>query len=169
MLTYLPVSATAVGMSNNFSFYFLAIANAASALGRLSAGFLADQIGPLNVMIPFTGVAGILTFAWPYASTQGALIGISVIYGFASGTYISLLVAPPMAMGDVGDVGRRVGMFLTIAALGALLGTPISGMINARTGGFKDPGFYAGAIVMFSVLLLFVVRYLHLRRLYGKC
>ncbi|KAI6124769.1 MFS general substrate transporter [Pisolithus croceorrhizus] len=169
MLTYLPVSAMAVGMSDNFSFYFLAIANAASALGRLSAGFLADRIGPLNVMIPFTGVAGILTFAWPYASSQGALIGVSVIYGFASGTYISLLVAPPMAMGDVGDVGRRVGMFLTIAALGALLGTPISGMINARTGGFKDPGFYAGAIVMFSVLLLFVVRYLHLGRLYGKC
>ncbi|KAI6131938.1 MFS general substrate transporter [Pisolithus thermaeus] len=169
MLTYLPVSASAVGMSDSFSFYFLAIANAASALGRLSAGFLADRIGPLNVMIPFTGVAGILTFAWPYASSQGALIGVSVIYGFASGTYISLLVAPPMAMGDVGDVGRRVGMFLTIAALGALLGTPISGVINARTGGFKDPGFYAGAIVMFSVLLLFVVRYLHLGRLYGKC
>ncbi|KAI5985628.1 MFS general substrate transporter [Pisolithus albus] len=169
MLTYLPVSATAVGMSKDFAFYFLAIANAASALGRLSAGYLADQIGPLNVMIPFTGVAGILTFAWPYASTQGALIGISVIYGFASGTYISLLVAPPMAMGDVSDVGRRVGMFLTIAALGALLGTPISGLINARTGGFKDPGIYAGAIVMVSVLLLFVVRYLHLGQLYGKC
>ncbi|KIK19606.1 hypothetical protein PISMIDRAFT_682917 [Pisolithus microcarpus 441] len=61
--SFVPISATAVGMSNNFAFYFLAIANAASALGRLSAGFLADHIGPLNVMIPFTGVAGILTFA----------------------------------------------------------------------------------------------------------
>ncbi|KAI5987323.1 MFS general substrate transporter [Pisolithus marmoratus] len=129
MLTYLPVSAAAVGMSSNILFYFVAMANAASILGRLSAGWLADHIG----------------------------------------TYIALLVAPPMAMGDVGDVGRRVGMFLTIAALGALLGTPISGALNARTGGFKEPGFYAGAMVMFSVLLLFVVRYLHLGRLYGKC
>ncbi|KAI6043389.1 MFS general substrate transporter [Pisolithus marmoratus] len=169
MLTYLPVSAAAVGMSSNILFYFVAMANAASVLGRLSAGWLADLIGPLNVMIPFTGLAGILTFAWPYASSQGALIGVSVLYGFASGTYIALLVAPPMAMGDIGDVGRRVGMFLTIAALGALLGTPISGALNARTGGFKEPGFYAGAMVMFSVLLLFVVRYLHLGRLHGKC
>ncbi|KAI6103632.1 MFS general substrate transporter [Pisolithus sp. B1] len=168
-LTYLPVSATAVGVSSNFSFYLVAIANAGSGFGRLSAGLLADRVGPLNVMIPFTALAGILTFAWPYASSQGALIGVSVIYGFASGTYVSLLVAPPMAMGDVGDVGRRVGMFLTIAALGTLLGTPISGAINARTGGFKDPGFYAGGVVIFSVLLLLVVRHVQLGRLFGKC
>ncbi|KAI6144132.1 MFS general substrate transporter [Pisolithus tinctorius] len=168
-LTYLPVSASAVGVSTNFSFYLVAIANAASGFGRLSAGLLADQIGPINVMIPFTGLAGILTFAWPYASSQGELIAISLIYGFASGTYVSLFVAPPMAMGDVGDVGRRTGMFMTIAALGTLAGPPISGAINARTGGFKDPGFYAGGIVMFSVLLLFVVRHLHLGQLCGKC
>ncbi|KAI5987999.1 MFS general substrate transporter [Pisolithus marmoratus] len=141
MLTYLSVSATAVGVSAS----------------------------PLNTMIPFTGLAGILTFVWPYASSQGVLISISVLYGFASGTYVSLFVAPPMAMGDVGDVGRRVGMFLTIAALGTLLGTPISGAINARTGDFTDPGFYAGGVVIFSALLFFVVRYLRLGRLYGKC
>ncbi|KAI6103628.1 MFS general substrate transporter [Pisolithus sp. B1] len=82
MLTYLPVSATAVGMSNYFSFYLVAIANAASGFGRLSAGFLADHIGPLNAMIPFTSLAGVLTFAWPYVSSRGALIGVSVVYGY---------------------------------------------------------------------------------------
>ncbi|KAI6040590.1 MFS general substrate transporter [Pisolithus marmoratus] len=175
MLTYLSVSATAVGVSASFSFYLVAVANAASGFGRLSAGKLADHIGPLNTMIPFTGLAGILTFVWPYASSQGVLISISVLYGFASGTYVSLFVAPPMAMGGVGDVGRRVGMFLTIAALGTLLGTPISGAINARTGDFTDPGFYAAhfnaycGVVIFSALLFFVVRYLRLGRLYGKC
>ncbi|KAI5985637.1 MFS general substrate transporter [Pisolithus albus] len=142
MLTYLPVSATAVGMSDSFSFYLVAISNGASGFGRLSAGFLADR--PLSAMIPFTALLGILTFAWPYASSQGALIGVSVLYGIAFGAYVSLIVAPAMAMGDVSDVGRRVGMFMTIAALGTLVGTPISGAINARTGGFKDPGFFAG-------------------------
>ncbi|KAI6138382.1 hypothetical protein BKA82DRAFT_4237407 [Pisolithus tinctorius] len=135
----------------------VAIVNATTGLGRLSAGLLADRIGPLNVMIPFTGLVGILTFAWPYASSRGALVAISVIYGFASGTYVSLLLAPPMAIGDVGDVERRVGMFLTIAALGTLVGVPISGAINTRTGDFKDSGVYAGGAVTCSVLLLFVV------------
>ncbi|KAI6156993.1 MFS general substrate transporter [Pisolithus tinctorius] len=168
-LTYLPVSASAVGVSNNFTFYLTAISNAASGVGRLSAGFLADYIGPLNVMIPLTSLVGVLTFVWPYASSQGQLIAISVIYGIACGTYVSVFVVPPMAMGDVGDVGRRVGMFLSISSLGTLAGTPISGAINARTGGFHGPGFYAGGVVLFSVLLLLVVRHLQLGRLYGKC
>ncbi|KAI6146461.1 hypothetical protein BKA82DRAFT_4160523, partial [Pisolithus tinctorius] len=95
-------------------------------------------------MIPFTGLVGILTFAWPYASSRGALVAISVIYGFASGTYVSLLLAPPMAIGDVGDVEQCMGMFLTIAVLGTLVGMPISGAINTQTGDFKDSGVYAG-------------------------
>ncbi|KAI6043379.1 MFS general substrate transporter [Pisolithus marmoratus] len=157
MLTYLPVSAAAVGVSTNFSFYLVAIANAASGFGRLSAGKLADHIGPLNAMIPFVSLAGILTFIWPYVSSQEALIGISLMYGFASGTFISLVAAPPMAMGDVGDVGRRVGMCFTVSALGSLVGTPISGLINARTEGYKGPGLYAGKYPPPHYLFLFVV------------
>lgn len=43
-LTYLSVSATAIGVSTDFSFYILAIANAASAL-RVSFGLMSDRIG----------------------------------------------------------------------------------------------------------------------------
>ncbi|KIO04217.1 hypothetical protein M404DRAFT_26422 [Pisolithus tinctorius Marx 270] len=137
-LTYLPASATTAGVSSNFAFYLVAIANAASGFGRLSAGWLADRIGKYYALLRN------LDLTIEHRSSQWVLIAISVIYGFASGTYVSLLLAPPMAMGDVGDVGRRVGMFLTIAALGTLVGTPISGAINARTGDFKDSGLYAG-------------------------
>lgn len=49
-----------------------------------------------------------------------------------------------MAMGAVDDVGRRVGLFLSFAAFGALAGPPISGAINSATGGFEDVGWYAG-------------------------
>lgn len=35
----------------------------------------------MNVMIPFTAAAGILTYAWPFARTKGSLIAVTVIYG----------------------------------------------------------------------------------------
>jgi hypothetical protein len=57
---------------------------------------------------------------------------------------VSLLPAPVMAMGGTHDVGRRVGTVLTVVALGALAGPPISGAINTATGGFKATGYYAG-------------------------
>jgi len=49
-----------------------------------------------------------------------------------------------MAFGDTGDIGRRTGMYMTILSIGALAGPPISGAINAATGGYKDVGVYAG-------------------------
>lgn len=101
------------------------------------------------------------------------------------GTYVSLCAMPAMSMGAVGDVGRRTGLFLSFAAFGALGGPPISGAINSATGGFEDVGWYAGkcsrvpfatpclndgagGIVVLSVCLLFLTRYLHLGKLTGK-
>ncbi len=49
-----------------------------------------------------------------------------------------------MNLGGIGDVGRRIGMFMSITAIGALAGPPISGAIISGTGGFKAVGFYAG-------------------------
>lgn len=58
-----------------------------------------------------------------------------------------------MAMGTAHDVGRRVGMAMTIFAMGALAGPPISGAINAGTGGYKAVGYYAGTWHLKSPLL----------------
>ena len=165
VLTYVNVSATQLGSSPELASYFVAFANASSIFGRWMSGLLADRIGAnrillylilgefnynawpghLNIMIPFTLFAGILTYAWPFASSTASLIVVTLIYGFCSGTYVSLLSAPIMNLGGEGDVGRRIGMFMTITAFGAVAGPPISGAINAATGGFKAVGIYAGA------------------------
>jgi MFS family permease len=63
---------------------------------------------------------------------------------FACGAYVALLPNPMVEFGTTEDVGRRMGMFMTIFALGALAGPPISGAINAVTGGFEAVGYYAG-------------------------
>lgn len=81
MLTYIDVSAAFVGVDPSLSFYFVSIANAASAIGRVSAGLLADRFGALNVMIPATVVAGALTYVWPFVTSKGGYIGIAISYG----------------------------------------------------------------------------------------
>lgn len=92
-----------------------------------------------------------------------------------------------MEMGEVGDVGRRTGMFMSILALGALAGPPISGAINTATGSFKPVGYYAGTqtpvsatirltvidvrigtAVLLGVGLISVSRYFVIRRMWGK-
>ncbi|KAF8556571.1 MFS general substrate transporter [Imleria badia] len=168
VLTYIPISAVQMGVSNDFAFYFIAIANGSSGLGRITAGLLADRFGAINIMTLFTIVAAIMTFVWPFATSKGALIAIAVIYGFSCGTYVSLFSVPAISMGAIGDVGRRTGLFLSFAALGALGGPPISGAINSATGGFEDVGWYAGGMLLLSVCLFLLTRYLHLGKLMGK-
>lgn len=69
---------------------------------------------------------------------------ISFHFRFFSGAFVGLLAAPMIALGDTDDVGRRTGMYMTVLATGAIAGPPISGAINAATGGYEMVGVYAG-------------------------
>ncbi|KAF8875255.1 MFS general substrate transporter [Mucidula mucida] len=162
VLTYIDVSAVSHGIDENFSFYLVAIVNASSAVGRYCAGGLADRMGAMNVMIPFTTASAVVTIAWPFAVTKGGLIAIAVVYGFPC----SLI--PVMEFGDTSDVGRRVGMTRSIMSLGALVGPPISGGINSKTGGFEAVGYYAGSAILVGVGLMLASRYYALKGFYGK-
>jgi len=168
VLTYIDISSVAVGIPEDFSFYLIAIANAGSGCGRLLAGFSADRFGVLNIVAPLTTLAGVMTYAWPFVTNKGGLVALAVLYGTASGAFVSLLPAPVMAMGETHDVGQRVGLAFTIFAIGALSGPPISGAINGATAGFTAVGIYAGSCVMVSVVLMLITRYLVLKTWRGK-
>lgn len=60
---------------------------------------------------------------------------------------MSLIASPIVRMGEVKDVGTRVGMAFTLLALGAVAGPPISGAIETATGGYKAVGYYAGVLI----------------------
>lgn len=82
MLTYIDISSTFVGIPENFAFYLISIANAGSGAGRLFAGVMADRVGALTIVAPLSLLAGVLTFVWPFVTTQAGLIAIAVFYGY---------------------------------------------------------------------------------------
>jgi len=168
VLTYIDVSAIFVGLSPNFTFYLIAIANFASSFGRVLGGFSADHYGPINAMIVPTMIAGGLTYAWPFAKTTAEFVIVAIVYGVAAGVFVSLLIAPIMEMGSPHDVGTKVGMGMTIIALGAIAGPPISGAINTSSGGYKTVGYYAGSVIIFSCVLMATSRYFILGRWRGR-
>ncbi|KAF9001736.1 major facilitator superfamily domain-containing protein [Cyathus striatus] len=168
VLTYVDVGAIKIGISPDFSFYLVSMANAGSGVGRLITGLLVDRVGPVNVIMPMTLATSIMTFAWPYALTKESLIVVAIIYGYTSSAYVSAFHMPLYEMGQIEDVGRRVGTVMTFAALGALAGPPISGAINRATGGFNAVSYYAGSTTLLAIVLMLVTRHLVIRRLSGK-
>ncbi|KAJ7503026.1 major facilitator superfamily domain-containing protein [Mycena galericulata] len=168
VLTYIDISATSVGVSPDFSFYLISIANGASLVGRLMAGIAADKFGAVNVITPMTAVAAVMTYVWPLARSKGSFVAIALIYGYSSGVYVSAFLLPMYNLGDIADVGRRSGMAMSLTAVGAILGPPISGAINSASGGYQAVGYYAGSMILAALVLMLVTRHLSLRKLWGK-
>ncbi|KAK4553601.1 hypothetical protein LTR86_009397 [Recurvomyces mirabilis] len=114
----------------NIAFYLLSIINAASTFGRIIPGYTADRVGPLNMIFPCTLLAGILCLCLAAAHSLGPVIAILVLYGFCSGTLVSL---PPTIFVQLTKnravIGTRMGMGFAITSMGMLAGTPISGAI----------------------------------------
>lgn len=102
VLTYIDIGAVRDGVSPDYSFYLVAIANASSAVGRLVTGFVVDKTGAIffrilfhysllivlymctgaiNFIAPTTFIAGIITFVWPFATSGSSLTAVAVLYG----------------------------------------------------------------------------------------
>ncbi|KAJ7104536.1 major facilitator superfamily domain-containing protein [Mycena crocata] len=168
VMTYIDVSATSVGISPNFSFYLISMANAASLCGRLAAGFATDKFGAVNVIAPMTALAAVMTYVWPFVRSKGSFVAIAIIYGFSSGAYVSSFMLPVYQLGHMADAGRRAGMTATLTAFGALAGPPISGAINTASGGYAAVGYYAGTVILAAIVLMLITRHLVLGKMWGK-
>lgn len=138
------------------AFYTTSMLNAGSVLGRLIPNYLADKLGPLNVLTPTTICSCILTFCWIAISDQGGIIGFAVLFGFFSGTFVSL---PPACIAsmtkDMSVLGTRLGMSFFVCAFGVLAGTPVAGAIIEREGGqFLYAKVFGGIAIFISVACL---------------
>lgn len=82
VLTYIDVASEGLpSVPATLSFYLLPITNASSFVGRYASGLICDRTGPMNIMLPFTVLAAVMTFIWPYAKTAHALVAIAIVYG----------------------------------------------------------------------------------------
>ncbi|KAG9000097.1 hypothetical protein FRB94_002097 [Tulasnella sp. JGI-2019a] len=167
-LAFLDVSAQFIGVPASQSFYTLVAANAASGLGRLSSGFLSERYGVFNVFILFSFVSAIMEFAWPFAHSLASLMVVAVIYGAASGAFISMLPAGTSVLIPRHMIGRGIGLGGMFMAIGALVGTPIAGQIFIATGNFNAVGAWAGSTVILAVCFITAARRVALGRWIGK-
>ncbi|THZ39704.1 MFS general substrate transporter [Aureobasidium pullulans] len=145
----LPTSSTISG-SAAFGYQLLAILNASSCFGRLISGSLGDHFGHYNTMIISLLLCVLSIFAlWlpdiviPSASSSDSpifLIIFVIIFGFVSGSNVSLT---PICLGqlcDIRDYGRYYASCYTVVAFGVLVSLPAAGGILDVCGGGGGKG-----------------------------
>ena len=146
-------------IDTNLAFYMLPILNAGGVVGRILPSFFAGKTGPLNILAPTLAVAGVLSFAWIRATNIPGLIVVAILYGYCSGTALAL--PPPTVASlcpDLKLLGTWTGTSFSLAALGLLIGSPVSGAILSSTQSFVGLQVFCGAILLAASVGMFLAR-----------
>ncbi|KAJ6138210.1 monocarboxylate permease [Penicillium samsonianum] len=148
-LTYLPSYAQSHGLGDSLAYNLSSILNAASIVGRIVPGYCADRFGRFNVMIITTFICSVFTFAlWlPSQSNQAAILAFAVLFGFWSGTAISLSPVCVAQISKTEDFGKRYGTTYFFVSIGSLIAIPIAGeLLKVQTSTGQDD--YTGLIIL---------------------
>ncbi|KAF2812859.1 MFS general substrate transporter [Mytilinidion resinicola] len=148
-ITYLTTFALASGAFDpTFAYQLIAIFNAGSSLGRAVPGYLADKLGRFNSMVAMLAFcaattltlwlpAAILEPATPAAraTIKALAVAYALLFGFASGSNISLTPVCVGQLCDTSEYGRYYATCYTVVSFGTLTGIPIAGAILQATAG----------------------------------
>lgn len=125
---YLSTHAIAHGVSQKTAFYIISIYNAASIVGRIGPGVLADKFGTYNLHACSCFLCGILILAWWIpAKSNGTILSFAGVFGFATGPYTSLFAALVADITPPAEIGRRLGVVTLFVSIAALTAMPIAG------------------------------------------
>lgn len=136
-LTYIASYAISHGIESNLAYSLIAVLNAGSCFGRYLPGFLADKIGRFNCMVLtiFLCLVSSAVFWLPADGSLPLIIIYCLVFGFASGSGISLT---PVCVGQLCKVehyGRYYATCYTVVSFSCLTGIPIAGQLVTTAGG----------------------------------
>jgi MFS family permease len=160
-LTYISSFALHKGFADDFAFHLLPILNASSTVGRALPGYYADVVGPFNVCIlsVILSIVGCLCVWLPLGHTAAGLVVFAVIFGFASGTGISIA---PVCIGTLcktQEYGRYYATTYTVVSFACLIGVPIGGTIVQANGGeYTGLMVCTAAVYVGSLVFLFLAK-----------
>lgn len=123
---------------------------------------MADGLGPINVLIPTIVAAGALLFGWFGTSTWRGFLVFAMLYGFFSGTLVSLPPACVVSLtepSEMSKIGVRMGMVFSVIGFATLTGTPIAGALISRdNGGYTYAIIFSGIAMFLGSALLILAR-----------
>jgi len=119
-VSYITSYAIANGIKQSLAYQLLAILNVGSLLGRWLPGLLSDRIGRFNTMLITTAFCFIVTLGlWlPAKGNLGAIIAYVLLFGFGSGTGISLTPVCVSQICRIEDFGKRYGTCYFVVSFG---------------------------------------------------
>ena len=113
------------------------VVGAASVVGRLLLGGMADRLGAVRTYRACFLSMAVSYLLWLGTTTYPWLLLFAVVFGVSYGGFIAL---SPAVMADIfgtAAMGRLVGLQYTSAGIGALVGPPLAGLVVDSTDTYR--------------------------------
>ncbi|KAF9436349.1 hypothetical protein BGZ76_004209 [Entomortierella beljakovae] len=131
----------------------LSITSAANAIGRVIIGLAGDRLGAIRVATFCFIAAGASCFIWMFAESFGALIGFSILYGFFSGAFFTLVASITANIVGIAHLGSGLTIIFLTNTPGNLFTMPIAGKM-IEGGDYKSMIGYNSAMFLGGGVLL---------------
>ncbi|KAK3294195.1 major facilitator superfamily domain-containing protein [Chaetomium fimeti] len=154
------------GMEYTESLDLLLVLNGVGFVGRLLPGFVARYVGTLNVFLTSLLLSALAMYAWIAVHSTPGLYAWTSFYSIFVGGVQSLLPAAISVLNpDLQKLGSRMGMIFAAVGIGALIGSPIAGiLISERGGSYVGAQAFSGSSLVVGALLIFAAQEVGRRR-----
>ncbi|TGO43604.1 hypothetical protein BOTNAR_1773g00020 [Botryotinia narcissicola] len=145
------------GMSYEDSLNLTLILNGIGFAGRLLPSVLVRFFGPLKVFIGMIFASAICMFTWiPIHSTTGLHVWTAFNSMAVGGVQSLSLAVVAVITTDMSKIGARLGIIFAAIGVGALIGSPICGIIIASNYGSYTGAqtFSGGALVLGGSIMI---------------
>ncbi|KAF2100320.1 monocarboxylate transporter [Rhizodiscina lignyota] len=174
-VTYLiSYSLSSGAINTTLSYQIMAIFNTGSCFGRYLPGIFADMIGRFNAMFWTLALCGLTTLvlwlpatilplvnegAQPSRAIEPLVIIYSLLFGFASGSNISLTPVCVGQLCDTNEYGRYYATCYCFVSFATLTGIPIAGSIlQACANSYWGVVVFTGASYVVAVAFIIAAR-----------
>jgi MFS family permease len=146
------------GYPPSTGFYLISVLNGSSSLGRILPGLMSGSMGAFNmlsVMLAVTLFWMLVLWLPLAASNLAALYAFCALFGFGTGSWMSLT---PLCIGqlcEAEEFGRHYGTSYFIVSLAFLICVLVSGQLIEVVGEDALVGFFCAALGM--ALLLYIL------------
>lgn len=174
-LFFYAAYARALGYSNTTATNFITVSNASNFVSRIIVGYGADKYGRINALAFTTLLSTIAVFAFwlpsmfkestiAGSSADGLFITFTVLYGAFASAYISLFPASLIELFGAQNYTSVNGSLYLIRGIGALIGTPLTGLLIPESKAlvssiiYERAGITVGVLLFAATVACFIVR-----------
>ena len=152
-----PYGVSILGLEKPAAALAMTFFGLANGFGRPLAGYLAEKIGPVNVMLGTYVVTAATYFAFnSVATTTTALYASAFVLGLGFAVTLGLFPVLTTVSFGVKNLGAIYGGIFTAFGVSAFFGPQVGALLYDRTGSYDVPFAVAGAFTLLGWALCLV-------------